>query len=122
MIANLLVLIMEFVPGVPLSYRALFLAPAMELTNIMACRVFRHTKRGLNNEEVSAVSAIVFRKNNNTPVFNHAQKGDLTRGSVSWSEIRSSSVTETEAPSKSSHSSNELESISKEESTVISVV
>ncbi|KAF9460054.1 hypothetical protein BDZ94DRAFT_1140457, partial [Collybia nuda] len=45
MVSNILVLVIEFVPGVPAPYRAMFLAPAIQVTNIMACRVFRHTKK-----------------------------------------------------------------------------
>ncbi|KAF9460053.1 hypothetical protein BDZ94DRAFT_1238744 [Collybia nuda] len=38
MVSNLLVLVLEFVPGVPVPYRQMFLAPAVQVTNIMACR------------------------------------------------------------------------------------
>ncbi|KAF9457500.1 hypothetical protein BDZ94DRAFT_225173 [Collybia nuda] len=64
MIANLLVLIMEFAPGIPLIYRTIFLATGVVLTNIMACRVFRHTKMGCKCKDSQAMSALVFNTNN----------------------------------------------------------
>ncbi|KAF9457503.1 hypothetical protein BDZ94DRAFT_1273028 [Collybia nuda] len=80
MLANLLVLTMEFVPGIPLQYRTIFLAPAMELTNIMACHVFRHTKKGgIEEEGPSAVSEIVFQ---NSGSNFHVRTGVLATSSI----------------------------------------
>ncbi|KAF9457601.1 hypothetical protein BDZ94DRAFT_1240666 [Collybia nuda] len=100
MVANLLVLIMEFVPGVPPSYRAIFLAPAIELTNIMACRVFRHTKKRRDDDVVHEASTMKFGKNNNVSVYIHTQVGRLTTTSVTESGNHGSSITETELESK----------------------
>lgn len=110
MFANLLVLTMGFAPGIPTTYRSIFLAPAIGLTNIMACRVFRHTKMGRNDEDVSAVSAIMFQRGNNTPVFIHTQMGGLTTSSATESELHSSSAADTAVPSSNFHSSDKLAS------------
>lgn len=119
MLANLLVLILQFAPRIPMAYRAVFLTPAVGITNIMACRVFRHTKMKHNDENVNAVSTIIFQKSNNTPMFIHTQMGDLTMSSATGSELHSSSAADTAAPSSNFHSSDKLAHLSKE---VISVV
>ncbi|KAF9457888.1 hypothetical protein BDZ94DRAFT_161269 [Collybia nuda] len=65
MVVNLLVVILNFAPRVPMTYRSTFLSPAVGLTNIMACRVFRHTKMRRKydvNVCPADVSTIVFRK------------------------------------------------------------
>ncbi|KAF9457886.1 hypothetical protein BDZ94DRAFT_1336667 [Collybia nuda] len=102
MLANLLVLVLEFIPGVPTPYRSVFLSPAIGLTNILACRVFWHTKFGRKIEDVRAVSTILFQNNNNPPLFVHARTerddSDLTTSSVTESKLHNSSDTETEAP------------------------
>lgn len=103
MLANLLVLIMDFIPGVPLPYRAIFLAPAIELTNIMACSVFRNTKTGYDDKDVQGMSAIMFRKSTNEPVFIHTQTGSVTE-----SEFHGSSVTDTTMPSSDFHTTDKF--------------
>ncbi|KAF9456735.1 hypothetical protein BDZ94DRAFT_320894 [Collybia nuda] len=101
MLANLLVLILEFVPGVPTPYRSVFLTPTVGLTNILACRVFRHTKFGRNNGDVRAVSTILFQKTNNTPLFVHTRPqhndSEVTTTSDAEAELHNSSLTETES-------------------------
>ncbi|KAF9457507.1 hypothetical protein BDZ94DRAFT_1240744 [Collybia nuda] len=82
MVANLLVLALEFAPGVPPSFRALFLAPAIELTNIMACRVFRHTKKRRNEVVVHEASTMKFGKNNNMSIYIHTQPGGNNDSSI----------------------------------------
>lgn len=50
--ANFLLTIMIYVPHVAPIFRAMFTAPTLSLTNIMACYVFRHTKLGMIREGV----------------------------------------------------------------------
>ncbi|KAF9567211.1 hypothetical protein CPC08DRAFT_617773, partial [Agrocybe pediades] len=45
---NLLTVIMLYAGSVPITYRTMFTVPNIALMNIMACRVFRNTKLGLN--------------------------------------------------------------------------
>jgi hypothetical protein len=101
MIVNLLVLIMDFVGGAPLIYRMIFVAPSVGLTNIMACRVFRHTKLRRSNEGVHAVSTIMFRGGNTIPGFVDSQMGGTAAGFVPASEGRklSSSIDDTDRSS-----------------------
>ncbi|KAF9457890.1 hypothetical protein BDZ94DRAFT_1313768 [Collybia nuda] len=122
-IANLLVVIFDFAPGIPMAYRATSLAPAIGLTNIMACRVFRHTKMGRAGQDAHAtsVSTMVFRKGNNEPtppLFIHTQmqRGSTTTtmASVTESEFYVSSATEKDTTSFSSHSFEKAESVSGE--------
>jgi hypothetical protein len=115
MVVNRLVLILDFVAGVPTDYRALFLAPSVGITNIMACRVFRRTKLHRHDEDAQDVSKIAFRAGSNTPVFVHSsQMGGLTTGSVLASDIHTSSITDTVAQSGAYHSSDKLPYTSKE--------
>lgn len=120
MITNLLVLVMDFIPGVPLPYRAIFLAPAIELTNIMACSVFRSLKKenGGNNHDVHCVSAIRFQKNGNVPVSMHSQIGGSTTGSVIRNELYNrSSVSDITMPSNNSHT---IDNLARPQKAVIS--
>ncbi|KAF9457887.1 hypothetical protein BDZ94DRAFT_161019 [Collybia nuda] len=66
---NVLVVILDFAPKIPMSYRATTVAPNIGLTNTMACRVFRHTKMRHATQDTGDgnMSAILFRKSNNTP-------------------------------------------------------
>lgn len=45
--SNLVVLIMLYVPGVPVPYRAMFTATNIPIMNIMACRVYRKTRNAV---------------------------------------------------------------------------
>jgi len=45
--------IMLYAGNVPITYRTMFTVPNIALMNIMACRVFRNTKLGLNREASS---------------------------------------------------------------------
>jgi len=47
---NLLTVIMLYIYAVPITYRTMFTVPNITLMNIMACRVFRHTKFGMFKE------------------------------------------------------------------------
>ncbi|KAF9457889.1 hypothetical protein BDZ94DRAFT_1227223 [Collybia nuda] len=110
MLANLLVVFLDFIPGVPMPYRATFLAPAIGLTNIMACRVFRHTKMRNKNKEppIANVSTLLFRMGDSTstplPIHVRKQRSEdsLTMSSVSQSGPYSSGAVEMEAPSDNS--------------------
>jgi hypothetical protein len=113
MVVNLLVLVMDFVKGVPVIYRVIFMAPSVGLTNIMACRVFRHTKLRGYDDDVHAVSALVFAGGNNTPVFVDSQMGGLTTGSVPASMTHTASVTDTDVPPSDYYSTDKLTHASK---------
>lgn len=53
--SNLVVVILTSIPMVPPSYRLMFTVLNIALTNMMACRVFRHTKlRSYNDDTVSS--------------------------------------------------------------------
>ncbi|KAJ7579184.1 hypothetical protein C8J56DRAFT_796857 [Mycena floridula] len=57
--ANFLLTTMIYVPHVPPIYRAMFTAPTLSLTNIMACYVFRHTKLVMIREgDLSGIQSI----------------------------------------------------------------
>jgi hypothetical protein len=120
MVVNLLVLTLDFAPGVPIVYRALFLAPSVGITNIMACRVFRHTKLHRYDEDAQAVSAIMFEQDRNTPAPVNSQMGGPTTGSIPSSDIHTASITDTYVLSSTHHSSEKLPHPSKE--TVESMV
>ncbi|KAF9457501.1 hypothetical protein BDZ94DRAFT_225354 [Collybia nuda] len=64
-VSNLLVLIMDFAPGIPIAYRTILLMPTIALGNIMACSVFRHTKMCQMNEGVEGAHAVILGKNLN---------------------------------------------------------
>ncbi|KAF9460057.1 hypothetical protein BDZ94DRAFT_1300141 [Collybia nuda] len=108
MVANLLVLVIEFVPGVPVPYRQMFLAPAVQVTNIMACRVFRHTKKRGNEDVIHEASTIKFGRRNNLSVYVHTQVGHLTTISAAENGDHGSNVTEIEEGSKSSRVSKDF--------------
>jgi len=56
---SLLTVIMLYVDAVPVVYRTMFTVPNIVLMNVMACRVFRHTKFGLLREcEISTSSLL----------------------------------------------------------------
>jgi hypothetical protein len=107
MVANLVVLIMDLVVGLPMIYRMIPLPPSVALTNIVACRVFRHTKLGRkrDDEDVHAVSTLMFRRSNTAPVFVHSQ--------MSGSAIHTSSIIESDFPSNTHFPSEKLRHSSK---------
>ncbi|TFK19029.1 hypothetical protein FA15DRAFT_660246 [Coprinopsis marcescibilis] len=45
--SNLLTVVMIYMTSLPATYRTIFSAPNIMLINVMACRVFRHTKFGV---------------------------------------------------------------------------
>lgn len=97
MVCNLLVLIMTFVPGIPVMYRTIFLVPSVGLTNIMACRVFRNTKLGHHAEVDTDGGSTMFRHiKNSIPVFNvHAGRGGSTAEYIAGSVVHPSGIDHT---------------------------
>jgi hypothetical protein len=113
MICNLLVLIMDYL-DISVVYRTIFLIPSVALTNIMACRVFRHTKLG-HNTEIHTVSAMFPQSKRTVPIFMHTQRDVSTPGSIPRSEIcHTSNISEADVPS-SGNSAEKLPRFSKEE-------
>ncbi|KAF9471347.1 hypothetical protein BDN70DRAFT_888251 [Pholiota conissans] len=63
LISNLVTVIMVFDTSVPVPMRSMCATPNIVLTNIMACRVYRNTRRGFIREsEISTTSMMAFRK------------------------------------------------------------
>jgi len=56
---SLMTVIMLYVSSVPITYRTMFTVPNIALMNIMACRVFRHTKFGMFRETSISTSKLV---------------------------------------------------------------
>lgn len=50
--SNIVVVILTWVKGAPIAYRLMFTVLNVALTNMMACRVYRHTKFGDFREDV----------------------------------------------------------------------
>jgi hypothetical protein len=125
MVFNLLVLIMTFPHSIPIVYHTLFLVPSAVITNIMACRVFRHTKLGLDTE-ASNVSTMLPQSHRTVPIFFNNQGDGQTTVSVRGSEsLYTSSVTssindtdDTEVPS-SVNSVEKLPRFSKEGASAV---
>lgn len=64
--SNLVVLIMLYVPGVPVPYRAMFTATNIPIMNIMACRVYRKTRNAVMRTTVVS-SRRIFSTNDTGP-------------------------------------------------------
>jgi hypothetical protein len=86
MICNLLVPTTHYLHAIPAAYRILLLFPSVGLTNIMACRVFRHTKLGLSTE-IHNISTMSPQSHRTVPTFFNSQRGGQTTGSIPGSEI-----------------------------------
>jgi hypothetical protein len=116
LICNLLVPITHYISAIPIAYRIILVVPSVGLTNIMACRVFRHTKLGLSSG-VRNVSTMIPQSHPTMPVFINSQRGGLTTGSVPRNELlHTSSINDTddtEVPS-SGNSAEKLPHYSKE--------
>ncbi|KAF9471409.1 hypothetical protein BDN70DRAFT_869212 [Pholiota conissans] len=63
LISNLVTVVMVFDTSIPITLRSMGATTNIVLTNIMACRVYRNTRRGMIREnEISTTSMIAFRK------------------------------------------------------------
>jgi hypothetical protein len=119
-ICNLLALLTHYLPVIPIAYRIILLIPSVALTNIMACRVFRHTKLGLSTE-VHNISTMFPQSHRTVPIFFNSQRGGQTTGSIPGSEIlHASGIHDTdneEVPS--GNSAEKLPRLSKEEVSAV---
>jgi hypothetical protein len=110
MVCNMLVVITNYLTGIPVIYRIIFLFPSIALTNIMACYVFRHTKLSLSTE-IHTVSTMFPQSNRTVPVFLHTS----TTGSIPGSETPHTPGTSDPHIPSSGNSAEKLPQFSKEE-------
>ncbi|KAF9457486.1 hypothetical protein BDZ94DRAFT_1326212 [Collybia nuda] len=103
MVCNLLVLIMTYIHGVPTVYRTIFLVPAVGLTNIMACRVFRNTKLRHPDEADTSILSTMFRHSGQTTsVFIHTERTGSTVLSIDREGLHTTSISNTDITSSGS--------------------